>query len=43
MPENGLDKAAEIAAANAYANPIPIERGALRKLLDDAFYGRRPD
>jgi maleylacetate reductase len=42
MPEEGLDKAADIAAANPYANPIPIERAAIRKLLDDAFYGRRP-
>jgi maleylacetate reductase len=42
MPEDGLDKAADIAAANPYANPIPIERNAIRKLLDDAFHGRRP-
>jgi maleylacetate reductase len=42
MSEEGLDKVADIAAANPYANPIPIERNAIRKLLDDAFYGRRP-
>jgi maleylacetate reductase len=42
MPEDGLDKAAEIAAANPYANPIPIERDAIRKLLEDAFRGLRP-
>ncbi len=43
MPESGLDKAADIAAANPYSNPTPIERGAIRKLLDDAFHGRRPE
>ncbi len=42
MPESGLDKAADIAAANPYSNPTPIERGAIRKLLDDAYHGRRP-
>jgi maleylacetate reductase len=42
MPEAGLDKAADIAAANPYANPIPIERDAIRQLLDNAFHGRRP-
>jgi maleylacetate reductase len=42
MPESGLDKAADIAAANPYSNPIPIERAAIRALLDDAFNGRRP-
>jgi maleylacetate reductase len=43
MPESGLDKAADIAAANPYSNPTPIERGAIRKLLDDAYHGRRPE
>ena len=43
MPESGLDKVADIAAANPYSNPTPIERQAIRKLLDDAFHGRRPE
>jgi alcohol dehydrogenase class IV len=43
MPEAGLDKAADVAAANPYPNPTPIERNAIRKLLDDAFHGRRPE
>ena len=42
MPESGLDKAADIAAANPYANPVPIERAAIRQLLDNAFHGRVP-
>lgn len=42
MPEDGLDKAADIAVANPYPNPRPLERAAIRQLLDDAFHGRRP-
>ena len=42
MPESGLDKAADLAAANPYANPVPIERAAIRRLLDNAFFGRAP-
>ena len=42
MPEAGLDRAAELATANPYWNPRPIERAAIRALLDDAFHGRRP-
>jgi alcohol dehydrogenase class IV len=42
MPESGLDRAADLAVANPYWNPRPIERGAIRALLDDAFHGRRP-
>lgn len=42
MPEEGLDKAADIAVANPYPNPRSLERGAIRQLLDDAYFGRRP-
>ncbi len=42
MPEAGLDRAADLATANPYWNPRPIERNAIRALLDDAFWGRRP-
>ena len=42
MSESDLDKAAEIAIAAPYWNPRPIDRGAIRALLDDAFHGRRP-
>ena len=42
MPESGLDKAADIAVANPYPNPRPLERAAIRQLLDNAFHGRRP-
>ncbi len=42
MPEDGLDKAADIAVANPYPNPRPLERAAIRALLDNAYHGRRP-
>jgi alcohol dehydrogenase class IV len=37
-----LDRAADLASASPYWNPRPIERAAIRKLLDDAWSGRRP-
>jgi maleylacetate reductase len=42
MPESGLDEAADLAAAFPYWNPRPVERDAIRALLDDAWHGRRP-
>jgi maleylacetate reductase len=42
MPEGEIDRCADLAMQNAYANPRPLERDAIRALLDDAFYGRRP-
>jgi maleylacetate reductase len=42
MPEDGLDRAADLAVANPYWNPRPIERAAIRALLDDAYHGRAP-
>jgi alcohol dehydrogenase class IV len=42
MPESGLDRACEIALQNQYPNPRPLDRAALRALLQDAFEGRPP-
>ena len=42
MKEADLDRAAGLAAANPYYNPRPVERAAIRRLLDDAFFGRTP-
>ena len=42
MREADLDKACDIAIRNQYPNPRPLERHALRQLLQDAFEGRRP-
>ncbi|MBV8399756.1 MAG: maleylacetate reductase, partial [Acetobacteraceae bacterium] len=43
MPESGLDEAADLAVASPYWNPRPIERDAIRALLDDAWQGRCPN
>ena len=42
MRESDLDRAAEIATRSPYYNPRPVEYGAIRKLLDDAYHGREP-
>ncbi|GAU05439.1 maleylacetate reductase [Burkholderia stabilis] len=42
MPQEGLDEAADLACRNPYANPRPIERAAIRALLQDAWEGRAP-
>lgn len=42
MPEDGIDKAAEIALQNPYFNPRPITQDGIRDLLTNAFHGRRP-
>lgn len=42
MPADGLDRAAELAVQSPYYNPRPIEKAAIRALLEDAFHGRRP-
>ncbi|HZP21137.1 MAG TPA: maleylacetate reductase [Bauldia sp.] len=42
MPEDGLDRAADLAVADPYWNPRPIERTAIRALLGRAWAGERP-
>jgi maleylacetate reductase len=42
MSSTDLDRAAELAAANPYWNPRPIERNAIRDLLQRAYDGVRP-
>ena len=42
MQEADLDKACDIALQNQYPNPRPLERVALRQLLQNAFDGQRP-
>jgi alcohol dehydrogenase class IV len=42
MRAEDLDAAADLATRNPYANPAPVTRDGVRRLLDDAFYGRRP-
>lgn len=42
MPADGLDRAADLAVAAPYPNPRPLERTALRALLQRAFDGAEP-
>ena len=42
LPESGLDEVADLACQNPYANPRPVEREAIRRLLQDAWEGRPP-
>jgi len=42
MPADGLDRAADLAVQNQYPNPRPLERAALRALLQRAFEGAAP-
>lgn len=37
-----LDRVADAALISAYPNPRPLERQAIRQLLEDAWRGRRP-
>ena len=42
MPHDGLDRAADLAVQNQYPNPRPLERPAIRQLLEDVYNGTRP-
>ncbi|MBL8345444.1 MAG: maleylacetate reductase [Rubrivivax sp.] len=42
MPESGVDRAADLAVTNQYPNPRPLERAALRALIQRAFDGAPP-
>ena len=42
MNEADLDRAADLAMANPYWNPRPLERAAIRQLLGNAWAGRPP-
>ena len=43
MPAGDLDRAADLAVQNQYPNPRPLERAAIRELLQRAYEGARPD
>jgi maleylacetate reductase len=42
MNASELDKACAIALENQYPNPRPLEKAAIRQLLQDAYEGVRP-
>ncbi|KAH7118611.1 hypothetical protein B0J13DRAFT_458215 [Dactylonectria estremocensis] len=41
MPEEGIEKACEIATLNPYRNPRPLERDALREVIRRAWSGEQ--
>ncbi|SAK57066.1 iron-containing alcohol dehydrogenase [Caballeronia temeraria] len=43
MPHDGLDRVADLIVEKPYPNPRPIERVAIRALLERAFAGAEPD
>lgn len=43
MQASDLDQACDIALQNQYPNPRPLERAAIRQLLQQAFDGQRPE
>jgi alcohol dehydrogenase class IV len=42
MPEDGLEKAAQLAIENAYYNPRPLVKSEILKTLQAAYSGTRP-
>ena len=42
MPADQLDRAAKLITEHPYYNPRPVEYGAIRQLLEDAYDGKRP-
>jgi alcohol dehydrogenase class IV len=42
LKEEDLDRAADLAVLNPYWNPRPVERQAIRELLQRAWSGIRP-
>jgi maleylacetate reductase len=42
MAEDGLDRAADLAVRDAYWNPRPVERDAIRAMLGAAYAGESP-
>jgi maleylacetate reductase len=43
MPEDGIERALQLATTNPYYNPAPIEVEPLRRLLRNAWAGRPPE
>jgi alcohol dehydrogenase class IV len=42
MPADGLERAAELATQNPYANPRPVDYAGVLALLRNAYAGKRP-
>jgi maleylacetate reductase len=42
LPEDGIERAADLAVQNPYWNPRPVDRAGIRDLIARAFAGERP-
>lgn len=42
MPEDGIERAAKLAVESPYRNPRPVEYAGVKRLIEDAWAGRRP-
>lgn len=42
MPDDGIDRASDLAVENSYWNPRPIERDLVRRLIEKAYFGEPP-
>ncbi|MGI9499074.1 MAG: maleylacetate reductase [Geminicoccaceae bacterium] len=42
MPEDGIERAVEVATANPYWNPRRFERHEIKELIEQAYAGERP-
>jgi alcohol dehydrogenase class IV len=42
MPRDGLERAVDLAVKDQYPNPRPLERAAIRELIERAYEGVRP-
>jgi maleylacetate reductase len=42
MPQDGIERAAELAVANPYWNPRKFDQDQIFHLIENAFYGRQP-
>jgi alcohol dehydrogenase class IV len=43
MPEGGIEQAVSLATKNPYYNPVPVTAEGIRRLLRNAWEGRRPE
>jgi maleylacetate reductase len=42
MPEDGIERAAKLASESPYQNPRPVDYAGVKRLIEDAWHGRRP-
>ena len=43
MPEDGIERAADLAISNPYWNPRAFDRAQVHRIIENAFHGRNPE